>query len=649
MLKYLLSRPLVLITLLYVLAIACANLFFNTKNKELRPYCDNKQHSIMTEVLGEPKLRENSISFQARISTIDGQSMRSKALVRFFSKYFTATGGDLVGIEGSIKEIRAGNEAYYARKGIYHAITAKNITIVKPFKEPLYRRAANILRADVLKTFHDYLPDREAGILSAMIIGEKSEISPEDTRYFQDSGTMHLLVVSGLNVGYVSLVIFVILRLLGFSLRTTGLVSIPLLLLFMAASGINPPVVRATLSAIYIFLAFSLERDVDYFIAISISALVSLLYEPGMLFDISFQLSYISTLGIVYMYPKLRQMFGKKLNWFMNFTASNVSLSMSAQLAVMPLIAVYFNRLNFAGFISNIAAVPLSAVITAAGVALYLANFVSASIAVAIAFVIKLSLYLLLTIVSFFARLDIATLNTAAPPMIAIIAFYAALVVAFSELKRRYLFGVVLLALTICLLFAPKFTNTKPAFKADSMPRCETIYLNGKQSVLVLIKHFGFNDEILINALRKQGINKLDYAITIENTAVRTFRNIAVKSAGLDWVGTEIKNIENSKDFKLGKLETLHNLIISVEDQYGVEVFVLDSRGRGSEEEILKFMKDRQVSLMFANSTISEVKLGKLIESLQPERVIWNKSEPKNTDRIKQGVLYLKTLKRIEQ
>ena len=122
---------------------------------------------------------------------------------------------------------------------------------------------------------------------------------------------MHILAISGFNVGIVAYVIFLFLKIFPLGRRGHYILTILILIVYAVLTGGQPPVVRATIMAVVFLAGFILEREPESINTLSCAALFILLVNPVNLFDVGFQLSFVSVLAIIVFYPKCVSVFAK--------------------------------------------------------------------------------------------------------------------------------------------------------------------------------------------------------------------------------------------------------------------------------------------------------------------------------------------------
>lgn len=206
------------------------------------------------------------------------------------------------------------------------------------------------------RTLH---PDA-AALAGGFLIGETRDIPNDIYRAFRDTGTLHLLAVSGSNV---TLVIgFVIILLRPFRtgrLRRTLLLLVALLLFALLCRG-EPSVIRASVMAALVLLARLVGRRINLNNIIALAAAGILLITPTQLFNVGFQLSFATAWGLVFITPKVYHLTDRKsFGPFRRYLLLAVIVSLTAQLFSTPLIAYYFQRVPLLTTFANLVIVPL--------------------------------------------------------------------------------------------------------------------------------------------------------------------------------------------------------------------------------------------------------------------------------------------------
>jgi len=221
--------------------------------------------------------------------------------------------------------------------------------------------------------------DTEYAILSALTLGYQNELTDDLKQGFRTTGTVHVLSVSGLHVGIIYLMIT---SLLGFIRRGARfyclkpLLVILLLWVYAFITGLPPSVVRAS-AMLSIFCVSEIFGRKSFSIhALFIAAFFMLLLNPFSLFDIGFQLSFMSVLSILYLQPKVSGSV-KIENKYIRNIWQMFTLSLVAQLATFPICLYYFGTFPTYFFIANLIIVPLVSLIMYAAGGIILAKALS--------------------------------------------------------------------------------------------------------------------------------------------------------------------------------------------------------------------------------------------------------------------------------
>ena len=165
--------------------------------------------------------------------------------------------------------------------------------------------AALALRSRLVAVIDGNLPSPAAELLTGILFGQRSRLPEEVQENFRASGVGHLLAVSGLHVGLVAALILGLWRLIRLRGKVPLVMAIILVFGYAYLTGMRPSALRAAVMISFALGALLLERERDLPTTIALAALVTLLINPLYLFSIGFQLSYIATLGIVYLQPPL--------------------------------------------------------------------------------------------------------------------------------------------------------------------------------------------------------------------------------------------------------------------------------------------------------------------------------------------------------
>jgi competence protein ComEC len=216
-----------------------------------------------------------------------------------------------------------------------------------------------------------YIPaTEERSIAKALVLGDVNEIPAYLRNSYAGTGTIHILSVSGLHIGALFLFLNLCLGFLNRS-RSGRLIRIILLcsiLWFYAfLTGFSAPVARSVVMFSFMIIGINLRRTQSVYNSLCVAALVLLLSDPQLLFQLGFQLSFIALFGIVWIQPWLASPLKPK-RWIWKWLWTAFTGCIAAQIATLPLCLFYFKQFPLYFIISNLIIVPLSTVALGAGV-----------------------------------------------------------------------------------------------------------------------------------------------------------------------------------------------------------------------------------------------------------------------------------------
>lgn len=258
---------------------------------------------------------------------------------------------------------------YLAAQGIFlEGWTQEPLELVQAGRGSPVLAAIFRVRALLLRRLDAALPPKQGALVKAMVLGDRSGLSPEMTQVFLDSGTYHILAISGLNVSLLAGTLFGLFRLLRASPRLAAVGAAVLVTLYAALAGASASVIRAAVMTDTYLLAVILDRRGDLLNSLALSALALLWWNPRFLLDVGFQLTFLATLGILVILPRCAQAFTavpRVLRW----PAESVAITVAATVMTLPILAASFNRVAPVGILANLPIVPLSGMVTALGTA----------------------------------------------------------------------------------------------------------------------------------------------------------------------------------------------------------------------------------------------------------------------------------------
>lgn len=259
---------------------------------------------------------------------------------------------------------------YMESQGIkYYSFTSNDdlISVNHPDKRRI-RDLALIIRNRIIEMFRERgITGRRLALASAITLGEKSHLEPEQKQYFINAGIMHIMAVSGLHAVILSYFIYNILFFLKGRFNILRIV-ITLLILWSFAfiTGLTPSVLRATMMFTFLQTGKLIKRPVNSVNSVLASAFVLILIRPSVIFDAGFLLSYSAVLYIIVFYQDLYLQIRFR-HRIPDLIWQSAALTIAAQAGTLPLTIMLFNRFPTYFILTNVIIVPVSSLLIITG------------------------------------------------------------------------------------------------------------------------------------------------------------------------------------------------------------------------------------------------------------------------------------------
>lgn len=378
---------------------------------------------------------------------------------------------------------------------------------------------------DILSTGLEKHPD-VSGVLKAILIGTRSDLPADAVDSLFNTGTFHIMAISGLHVGIIVVLLSVFLRVIGVSSPWWFVFLAPIVVVYAVIVGMRPSVIRAGIMTLVFFAGPFIGRKPDPLSALGLATILTLVYNPFQLFDAGFVFSFV-IVGMLILYcPLIISLFAQnrlsgalgQLSFTriilrkIGFALFNlIVVSAVAWLASAPLSAFFFNRITPAGIILNIAIIPVVFLVVFTGLVTLAAGFVSPFLAGILNSAQILPVTAILETTDLAACVPGAFFNVASPPGWGLILLYSGLwcfaVVPVGR-KRLPAAFLVLLAVWFMVLLVLSFRSAY----VDVMPAGDmaVVFVNTPEGKVLFDTGSPFYAEQAARYLRKQGVNTID-------------------------------------------------------------------------------------------------------------------------------------------
>lgn len=336
---------------------------------------------------------------------------------------------------------------YLKTKKIYGSFKAEKISVIKENNVNFILRISNNTRNKVIEIAKKILPQQTSSLLIGILIGERQYISEDITENFSKSSLSHILAISGSHISYIIIGITFILTKSRTSKKGMYIITILSLIFFIFITNFSPSVIRACIMGIIVLFAKIVYRKPDILTSISLSLLIILIDNPFAIKDIGLQLSYLGTIGIVYLNKPIANFLEKYMK---KKIAKILAITISAQIMVLPVTVINFNNISTVFIISNIIAAPLTGGIILLGYANVLIGVISLDIAKIIAILTHSFVQLLIWTAELTAKIPYSSITTITPHLITVIYYYI-FIYAIWRKKLVKKVSIIFLILIICI------------------------------------------------------------------------------------------------------------------------------------------------------------------------------------------------------
>ncbi|MDW5287925.1 ComEC/Rec2 family competence protein [Formosa sp. PL04] len=476
-------------------------------------------------------------------------------------------------------------KTYLERQYIYNQIiTNQNRLLRLPNQRLTLFGVANRINTYVNSRLKTYpFGKDELAIINALLLGQRQDISGTLYKNYTKAGAVHILAVSGLHVGILLLLLNYLFSPIerfknGKLIKTICIII--LIWSFAILTGLSPSVSRATLMFSLVAISMNSNRPSNIFNTVAISAFLLLLWNPMLLFDVGFQLSYLAVLGIITFQPTLSRLWYPKHKLSKLFW-NTLTVTMTAQLGVLPISIYYFHQFPGLFFLSNLVIVPFLGYILGFGILiLILASLQILPTFLAIAF--NKTIGIMNAFVNWVASQDqfvFKSISIAYNSVLAIYLVFICLIYAYSNPKFKSILFVLLACISLQLTF---IYNNWSLNSSDWI-----LFHKNRQSILTYR-----------NAHHLDIYNNTDSLSTLETYPIKDY---AISKAIKAYTTQPLKSVYS-----------LNNKTLIIVDSFGVYN--------------VKSFKPHYVLL----SQSPKINLSRLIDSLKPKEIIADGSNYKS-------------------
>lgn len=213
------------------------------------------------------------------------------------------------------------------------------------------------------RSFERFLPKENAAFMRALVLGDRSGFTDELKSDFSASGVYHVVAVSGMHISILIMFVTYLLRYVTKRRKIRNILAIVCIIFYLAAIGAAPSAMRAGIIGMLALFSCVISRRADFATSFALSAAVLLAFNPYLIFNAGFLLSYSAVIGICVFSEGI----GRLTAFLPGMFRDIVTMSLSAEAATLPIRISYFNTVNIYGIVSNILVIPFIEILYALG------------------------------------------------------------------------------------------------------------------------------------------------------------------------------------------------------------------------------------------------------------------------------------------
>jgi len=432
----------------------------------LAHYIDRGNVDIQGRIAAQPEIHSSTVHIEVDVSTINGDSSSGRILlfVPLYPQYHYA---DSLKINGKLQAalIYPGfdYQAYLSKQGISATMLSPSVEVTSKGEGSVVLTWIYNFRDKLSLSLSSVLPEPQASLAQGIILGVRSSIPDDIKNQLSISGTTHILAISGINLSILAgILISLGIRLFGRRRYYYVWLALSIIWFYTVLTGWQASVIRAAIMASVFLFAEYLGRQKYALPALALSAAIMVGLDPQLLWSISFQLSFLAMVGLIFIAPLFLSLWQRLIIERYNENnlaiklvtpvADSFAVTLGATIAVWPIIAYNFNIVSFVGPLATFLITPVLTPIILLGIATALIGLVFHPLAQVLGWILWLFLTYMLVLVKGMAGLPAAALQTSAIPLVIVQIYYSFLAATifikanwrklrpdFSVLNRHFL------------------------------------------------------------------------------------------------------------------------------------------------------------------------------------------------------------------
>ena len=608
------------------------NSFFKMNSTDNLATFAPQKTTIQGQIINIPNSNTtNKTKFFFAVDKIGDENINAKTLVTYTGKNISQFQiGNKYELSGKLQTpFKASNPSQfdygkYLRNfdtfTVFYSNNAKPINS-KLSKKWKFLQNINNVRDRIINTHSKYIKSPNLEILGGIVFGDDAVAPPDYIKNsFVNSGLLHILAASGMNVAFIYGFWVFFMRRLRIPFKLMVASGIGVILIYTLMTGLGASVIRAALMLILILLGKLIDRDAHTVALLAFVATVMLIYNPAFINDVGFQLSFIVTFGLLTTANVVFERFkdSKIPQWLIGA----ILIPIVAQIWVAPIQMFYFNTFSTYSVFANVCSMPFLSVISFGG---FISSIIAAfapftdKICMVIDFILNYFLNILVYISNFFAHLPLSILYTTHPNIFQIIVYYGIILFLTLSIKTGFnkklmtICSILLVILLLSLINIPSKSLEIITFDVQNAD-CFLIKSPENKYFIIDTGRAGYNgskaqaNSIIIKYLKDKGIHNIESLIITHfdndhsGGAVEIMKSLKIKQVYInsfsDKSKISAKIYDTVKDKNIPTKIPDNNTIIYNENNFSLRAFI-NSSETDNEKSIITLLSYKDFDMLF--------------------------------------------------
>lgn len=593
--KYIFTVVLFLISVLYGNVVS---------NKYKNTYKDVNECYIVGIVVDDPKEDMNSLKYTVKVISCDGKTMGYKG-TKVMIKQKTYKGyksninyGSLIRIQNGVFKDAEESRNYKGfnyrevlrSKKIYGIINvnSKDVSVSKERKLNVYSLWINDLKKELNKKIYSFLSDDVANICVAILLGDKSNIDEEVINSFSDASLSHVLALSGMHINYIVTIVMYLFMFCG--KRRENYITIIFIIFYSNLTGNSCSVMRAGIMVVYYMIAKLIHRRPDVYKGMCISCLIILINNPYAIKSMSFLLSFLATLSIILFQKKMQAIiFPNIKNKVLKFFKESISVSLSANILIMPILIISYHKVSFVFIISNVFISILLPLIIPLSIMCLIVSFVSLNLASFIGNFTEWLYVILLKGIDLFSGMKFLSFRIKRPLSVTVFFYYLFLYFEVLKIKNikielirkaKKIMGIIYVLFVLIFYLNHVLNHNLDIHFVDvGQGDCAVIVTPKKQTIIVdgggSEQSDYIGESVVVPYLLNRRIKKIDYMVISHfdtdhvGGLLTVMEELEVKNVIISKQGESSENYRRFK--RIAKEKKIKVIVVSKGDKIQIE------------------------------------------------------------------------------